>query len=316
MERVKSKVYTDCLLYSKYQEYGNYINTAINLSERVDKESKEFEDVIYEIKHMKTTASIMKVLTSKNTVLIFPPKPMPKPFKVFIAADMKDSVKTLKAFIDCSNVLSKTEDGWKVHEDTLLSYLYNAEIAMVYRQLPDKIINNGRIRESSTICFAKLFTHIIDYIANISIIEYARDKCLYLSSRYYLENILRLDDDTTIHSIARKISGITEMKENTYDYILSKDPKNYPFTDLKKFVYFLAEEFKIDKLTLDLVVEKWMFLYGQGTVMGLEFFPAFSAMMTDAYCGAYINNQKTIEKILARDMVMYAKLVMFDLNII
>src|SRR5574343_2026590 len=83
----ESKVYPDCMLYKKFPAYNKSMIDCIAKSSRIDKSSKEFEDVIYEIKRMKTTNSIMKVLVSKNTVLVVPPFPMPKTFKVFVAKD-------------------------------------------------------------------------------------------------------------------------------------------------------------------------------------------------------------------------------------
>jgi hypothetical protein len=60
-------------------------------------------------------------------------------------------------------------------------------------------------------------------------------------------------------------------------------------------------------LKLDNFVDKWMFLFGMNTVFGMEYFPALSAMLTDAYVGAYINNQKTIEKVVGNILVGYTK---------
>ena len=34
---------------------------------------------------------------------------------------------------------------------------------------------------------------------------------------------------------------------------------------------------------------------------------AFASMLTDAYVGAYLNNQKTIEKIVGTNMIEYTK---------
>ena len=53
-----------------------------------------------------------------------------------------------------------------------------------------------------------------------------------------------------------------------------------------------------------------MQFYGTGTVFALEFFPAFSAMLTDAYVGGYINNQLTIEKIAGQSMVKFTKQIL------
>jgi hypothetical protein len=39
----------------------------------------------------------------------------------------------------------------------------------------------------------------------------------------------------------------------------------------------------------------------------MEYFPAFSAMMTDCYVGAYLNNQRSIENVCKVDMIDYTK---------
>ena len=66
----------------------------------------------------------------------------------------------------------------------------------------------------------------------------------------------------------------------------------------------------LNKLTLDTIVEKWMYVYGTGTVFALELFPAFSNMITDSFVGAYINNQKTIEKVAGTGMVTFTKTIL------
>lgn len=309
-----NKTYADCFLYKKYPQYGGILLDAIMRSDRIDKESKEFEEVVYEIKRTRVNNSLLKVLTSKNTQLIIPPSPLPKPFKVFTAKDAKEDKDTVKVFIDCSNVIRQDTNGYSVSEDILVSYLINAEVSLIYSLRPNMIVNKSNVRELSASCFASLFTHIVDYIGKISIVEYARDKCLYLSARYFLTNVLMVDNENTIRDISRKIAGITEMKENTYDFMITKNNEN-PFTDIKALTALIRDTFKLEKLTVDLIVEKWMYLYGQGTAFGLEFFPAFSAMLTDAYSGAYINNQKTIDKICGRNMIEYAKVIIYDVGV-
>ena len=78
-------------------------------------------------------------------------------------------------------------------------------------------------------------------------------------------------------------------------------------TNIKFFVETLSDVIHTSKLTLDVVVERWMYKYGPGTVFALELFPAFATMLTDAYVGAYINNQKSIEKIAGPSMVEFTK---------
>ena len=78
---------------------------------------------------------------------------------------------------------------------------------------------------------------------------------------------------------------------------------------MKKFINVTKDAFKIERLSVDLIVEKWMYIFGPGTVFSLEYLPAFITMMTDAYVGSFINNQKTIEKICGKSMVEFGKLM-------
>ena len=76
------------------------------------------------------------------------------------------------------------------------------------------------------------------------------------------------------------------------------------------FVKALSEFFKNPKLTTEVVVDKWMYSFGNGSQFGLELYPAFAQIIIYAYVGAYLNNQKTIEKILGRELVSFVTEVM------
>lgn len=311
MNAVKPKTYADCLLYRQYPKYNAILMEAIMHSDRLDKNEKGFEQVVYEIKRAHTDASVIKVLESDNSVLYYPGKAMYKPFKVFCAKDLKDNRK-IKAFIDVSNIVTKEVDGFRVNEMTLLSHLINAKFAMYYTVSP-KTINRTALKLGALNCFSMLFTHVIDYVANISRIDYAKDKCLYLSSRYFGQAVMGLEEDEA-RVTSRKISGITEPKESRYDFMVERySEEQNPFLNIKAFVKLIANEFKIESLTLDIVAEKWMYLYGQGTVFALEFYPALAAMLTDAYTGAYVNQQKTIETICNKHLISFAEEVIHHL---
>lgn len=309
MENKHIKTYNDTYLYGHYPQYTVMLTDAIMKADRIDKDDKMFDDVVYEIKRARTSQSILQVLTSSNTVLIQPAHVLPKPFKVFVAKDIQNN-KNTKAFIDVSTCITRGVDGYKTQDITLISHLVNAKFAMYYTF--GKVNLSARSTLASQ-CFALLYSHIVDYVGKISALEYAKEKCLYLSARYFAQCVIGLDEDQA-RSIARKISGITEMKENTYDVMVERYSKDSdPFVNIKNFTAFIAKEFKIEKFNLDILVERWMYLYGQGTVFALEYYPALSAMLTDAYCGAYINNQKTIEKICSKYMIEYAKNIIYTL---
>ena len=107
--------------------------------------------------------------------------------------------------------------------------------------------------------------------------------------------------DNSLKSLCRRISGLSEREEEVLLYsIEDKD-----FENIHTFINKLNEILKLSKLTLDTFVEKWLFLYGVGTTYALELYPAFASLVTNVYIGCYINNQKTIEKVVGKDIVTF-----------
>lgn len=299
-KETKIKTYSDCYLYNKYPIYNKILFDGV-MSDSIDKGVDNFDEVVYEIKRTRISSGLVDVLKSPKTVLITPSKPMPKPFVAFVAKDPRDKNKVRKLFIDATNCIINNGDGYKVNDGRLVSHLINGYYAMYYSTYGNK---STMFNVDQAKCFVALFTHIIDFIGKISVIDNARDKCTYLAARYFLEGIAGVAEERS-REIARTIAGISEAKESMYVYI--EDNSDECFTDLREFIRCIKNQFKIDKLTVDIVVEKWMYLYGPGTVFALEYLPALSAMITDAYVGSYINNQKTIEKICGKSMVALAK---------
>ena len=301
-----------CYLYSKMNGYTKVMADAILHAKRIDRNTTEFaEDVGLEIKRSKAPIYLLKILNSKNTHLLQPENPLPKPIRVFAAKDIKGN-KKINAFIDISNIITQTNNNrYKVNTSVLIAYLLSAKHNMMYYGIPGAFSNKSQLVLLETRAFAKLFTHVIDYLGNISVIPENREKMMYLSAEYFLYNQLKLTDEDKIHEIAMKVADINESQQNIFNIVSEgKDLKTLPgFVDTVKTI------FKMNKLTLSLVIEKWMFLYGAATVLSLEFLPSFLTMITDAYSGVYLNNQKSIEKILAKDLVELGKMLIYDITV-
>lgn len=347
--RIKS--YMDTYLYSKYPKYSEKLTKAIMEDEVIDKATDAFKDVVYEIKRAKVSDSLVRILNSSNVVLLDCAEPLPRAFKVFCAKDYKSPDKRTKIFIDCTKVItkSKTSQDLIVDETKLISYLINAGATMIFHKATDKILNNTALIIELATCFAKSFTHVIDYLLKISIQETSKNKTLYLSASYFLQGIINYNEQRSLE-IAQKIAGINDREANMINLLLYKiakkdllkeeyyfnapyrDEKTYipesiyengslekgpnvaledlnPYDNLKSFIIAMREVMHFDPRVIrdDIIIEKWMTLFGPGTVFGLEYFPAMSAMITDAYVGGYLNSQKAIESVCKVNMVSYAK---------
>lgn len=307
------KTYAGTYLYRQYGEYESQIFNFMMTATEIDKDIDEFSNIKYEVKKRQVSNALIKVLESKEVILLTGEKPLSKAFKVFCAKDIKGPKKDkMKVFIDCSNIIVKDSVSGKyvcnrTNIDIFISYLVSAMHTLIYYIDETMLVSNAKIMQVGAQAFSSLFTHIIDYVCKISTIPSLKCKCLYLSSMYYMSNLLGKDSNSEgCKKISKKISGLSDRDAEIINIQLTQDS----FTNIKYFVDTLADILKINKLTLDIVVEKWMSIYGTGTVFSLEMFPAFASMLTDVYVGAYINNQKTIEKVAGQSMTEFTKVIL------
>lgn len=303
------KSYSQTYLYSKYADYEKNIFKFLMNAEQISKADNGFDDIKYEVKKRQISNSLIRVLESKNVILLSSHEPLPKAFRVFVAKDIKTGKHDVKTFIDCSGLIVKTDKGYYTcnNIDILIAYLINAANSTIYNFMETKFINNNTIAESGAKAFSSLLSHIIDYVAKISTMSNSKNKCNYLAATYYLVNILGRDEDSqSVKAIAKKISGLSDREAD----IIDLQVKESTYSNIKFFAEDLSNVLKINPISVDILLEKWIYLYGPGTQFGLEFFPAFASMLTDAYVGCYINNQKTISNIAGRDMIEFVKTIL------
>lgn len=304
------KSFANTYLYNQYPEYEKNIFSFVMTGTEIDKGIPEFDDIYTDVKRRQVSAKLVKILMSDKVVLMISEKPLPKAFKVICIKDVKGGSNEKKIYIDCTGVIVKNSSGRYVctsnNVDILISYLVAAMHTMIYYIDTKRLDGNAKLNQAGVACFSSLMTHVVDYVAKISVMGTAKTKCIYLSSLYYLANIL----DKDIHNESIKRIAINQAKISVREaemIDMQLDPNS--FINIKFFAETLAKILRISKLSLDVIVEKWMYLYGPGTVFGLELFPSFATMITDTYVGCYINNQKTIEKITGNAMVEFSKTI-------
>ena len=270
---------------------------------RVDKKNKSFEDLRYELKRRSVMNKITTALDSDKVVLGIHVQ-LPRAFRVFYGKDPKD--KKNKVFIDCTSIMTFENNNYVLQSkyiDILVSYLTAAVNYLIYYQDPNRLMSRISVIDKGARCFSDLVTYIIDFL-RLSSIDNMREKCKYLSVKYYLTNLLGKTDEESIDSKALQICGLSKREVEVINMQLDNNWNN----NIKTFIDNIAKVFRIEsKLTLDVFIDKWMYLYGAGTHYATELYTSFANMMIYAYVGAYINNQKTIEKVCGSNMVEFVK---------
>lgn len=300
-----AKTYADTYLYGKYGYEKNIFEFLMN-ADQISTVDDSFDDIKYEFKKRQLHSCLLKVLCSNNVFLMKDDNGigLSRQFKVICSKDPKTKSSDYKIFIDCSGLIYKADNGnYKCRNiDTLISYILNGMVTMIYHKAENSILT-ASIVEDAMRAFSSLFTHVIDYLFKISTIPSTKLKCQYLACMYFVICILKKDFNDNYKHMSSKIVDISDREQEMIINQCDKDD----FINIKTFTSKLSEWLKCPNMKVDNVVEKWIYLYGINTLFGLEYYPALSAMLTDAYVGSYINNQKTIEKVVGNTLVSYSK---------
>ena len=297
------KTFANTFIYSKKGNNGSTAEQSlieyIMKADRIDKNSEAFKPILNGIKTRQTTAVLYRILLMDEVVLGVYNKELPASFKVFTATDVRSPQKNRRTFIDLTGLVTFSNGYFSCKEiDKLTAYLLSALINLIYYSEPARIYNNGGVIRTATTCYVKLFTGILDYLRLTNYSD-NRIKIAYIVAVYFLYTFMQKD----IKAARTSAAGITQVAvrdASAYDiyYDYEKD-----FMDINTFVTFLAETFKLPGLTTDVFLDRWIYLYGKGTMYGCELLPSFLSMISNAYSGTYINNQKKIEISCGRDMV-------------
>ena len=181
--------------------------------------------------------------------------------------------------------------------------------AFVYQLATNRITGNASILKDGGEAFTRCFSYIIDRMYKITTVPQLKRRIDYAIALYYQVNLMEKDLDKSFDSIkanAIRVSDIDPKETQFVDVMLKRDD----FTNIDKFVNALGRIFSLKDIKTGNVVSYWMNAFGTGTVFGLEYLPAFCAMMTDAYIGAYLNQQLSIEKVAGTAMVKVSKTIL------
>ena len=305
-----AKTYGQTYLFRQYSEYEKKMYEFIMTADRIDVESKEFEDVLYDFKRRNVNSNLLKIITSKNVILgIGKAQPLPKAFKVFVAKDVKESNDTLKVFIDVTDcIVFKNGQYVCAKLEWLISYVINAMVSYIYALSENRLLGNASVLKDGGLAFTKCFSYTIDRMYKISTVQQLKRRVDYIIALYYQINILGKDfgkSYDTVKANALRIADVEPRDAQVVDAMIETGD----FINIDAFVQALGRIFSLKDLKTVNIIDTWMKSFGTGTIFALEYFPAFSAMMTNTYVGGYLDQQMTIEKIAGNSMVSFTKTI-------
>lgn len=308
MSGLRAKSFSNTYIYTKTDESGKsteqglveFILKSSKARTRINKASSAFTPVLNMIKERQKTAVLYRVLMNPDVVLAISPtgKELTSSFKVFYATDVASSKRNKKIFIDVTGLIKEDSGYFSCKNiDTLCAYLFAAAVMGTYYTDNPKITNNASIVKLSAECFVRMFCGVMDSMRVINFSENA-DKIGYIAAVYYLTSMVQKDVKTA-ESMAANIVGLDQKTANAYRFYYDEED----LENINTIINHLATTFNLKGLTTDIFINKWITMYGNGSLYATELMPSFLITLTNAYSGAYINRQNIIENMCGRNMV-------------
>ena len=303
--QIAKKSYNDSYLYNLEQKKHNQLlSQYIIQADRIeDKRSAEFNGISEEIKRLQRSNVLYSLMMKDDVVLCINNKEMPRAFKVFMAKDLREGQNARrKVFIDLTGIVN-LKDGFYVCKNPqyLITYLFQALCYYLYEFDTTRLLNNSNITINGAEAFSAMFSYIIDYMRIVGY-EQNKTKIAYLSVLYYMKNIMGKELDQYSKNVAAKIAGVPVGSINAYDLYYREEN----FNDIDNFVTSIAGNFKLKGLTTEVFVSKWAYAFTPSAMYACEMFTSFASVLVATYVGAYLVNQKQIEKICGNSMIKFS----------
>jgi len=143
-----------------------------------------------------------------------------------------------------------------------------------------------------------MFTRVLNKKYALNIDKSRMHKVILLSSKFYLINILGLNDDEVTFNYAYKncAHGNRYILEETNDLLTLED-----YATLETFINALARPalgLKLKDLSVRNYLESFINMYESSALLSLESFPYFLYNVISVTNGAYINNQYVLEDVV------------------
>jgi len=198
------------------------------------------------------------------------------------------------------------EKKFEIDSKKLYALLQVGYILRNLIQLPTRKISlNLNLAKSGSFIFSSMMTKLLDKMFALSIDPPKHDMVRFLTSKFFIINMLEKGEEglETTNNVAFN---------NTQGYITKNIAQNIEFDDIKNyenidtFLQSLNNINNIKNLNTRLFLHEWIKMFGEASLMSLEYFPFFLYTVFSSFVNANIANDYIIEPLCGKDLnVLY-----------
>lgn len=243
-----------------------------------------------------TKGQILNYLNTGSICLFHNPEvSLPK----YLATFGKMTNTGLTAVIDISKYATVRGNGViDVFPRTLYGLLQNGMILLELSNNWNRYTMNIEFIKNASISYSKLVGKVLDKTFAINVEPVKSDLVHFYLAKFFLINVCGKSNNDTTDNIAHKscfngtrlemiLEEEKQFDEGVYDSIFNL------FLNLKKLN-------GLENLKIRSFVENWVRMYGEGTILSLDYLPAFVSMIFSVSIGAGLHRDYLIDSVCSR----------------
>lgn len=242
-----------------------------------------------------TKGKIFEYLNSGNIMMVANPEvSLPKYLNTF----GRITGNGLTAVIDISKYAVIRANGIDIFPRTLYGLLQNGVVLLELSNNWNKYTMNIEFIKNAAISYAKLVGKVLDKTFAINVEPVKSDMIHFYLAKFFLINLCEKGNNDTTNNIAHKacFNG-TKME------MILEEEKMFDETAFNS-IFELFNNLKkingLENLKIRSFVENWVRMYGEGTILALDYLPAFVSMIFSVSIGAGLHRDHIIDSVCSR----------------
>ena len=206
-------------------------------------------------------------------------------------------------FIDNYKSYNKKDDTYSIDPKKLYCLLESAYMGIIIQKHFNAVSKATYLCSEGSDIFAHLFIRVLNRKYALNIDQRAYAKVLYLAAKYFLINLLGMNDDEVTNGYALKVS-----KENS-DIMMREVDMKFAEANAYESIYTFIEAIRnnahllsqsLAEVTTREFIVDYVAMYHSASLFALEHLSYFMYMISSVVTGAYLHNQAVLEEIVGK----------------
>ena len=313
-EPLKIKSVRDTYLYTQINKNGSFdANIKTLLSKGLTPTEKQLERQIATINSYYKFAlktNVLDALKRGDVVPMLFPKGITAQHKIptclpFILVPSNGNIKAI-AIIDNYATMDKDTALIDIDTQKLYTFLETAYIARAIQLGFRKIRSHTSMYTNGSSIYAHMFTRLLNKRYALNINKSAYQKIIFLSSKFFMLNLLQLPDSTMIDNYAlRDAKDIDKMSISRLEEAIMSSSDGHAYDDIAQFIKGVAGcghlvTNGLNQLEVRSYMTDFIRMYGNSALFGLEHLSYFIFNIFSTMNGAFLNNQYAFKDIIGK----------------